>query len=87
MDVVYALIPVGVSEQAPAGVFSTRRRATAAAKKLWKRSDGYHIFEIHEMEIDVTYDSFSRGGNYTYRAVPPEKPLPEPTRVTPKVLA
>jgi hypothetical protein len=76
-EYLYILVPVGVSEQAPAGIFRGRGQAEKAAERLWKESDGYHTFEVHEMNVGVVYDSFSRGLYSWALGRKTDKPLPD----------
>ncbi len=75
---IYALIPVGVGAHPPAGVYTSTRRARAAAKRLWEKSDGYHTFEVWPLTLDETYKTFPLG--YSYRMKDGKftsEPLPE----------
>lgn len=57
---IFITVPVGVGHQSPVGVFLTEEEALSAANECWKRSDGYHSFEIQEREVGAVYDSYTR---------------------------
>lgn len=58
---VFIIVPRGIGEQDPAGVFLDKYEAFAAARRLWKASDGYHELVVQEREVGVVYDSYPRG--------------------------
>ena len=57
---VFLVVPMGVGEQNPVGVFLTREEAEEAAERVWTASDGYHSLLVQEREVGVVYDSFPR---------------------------
>lgn len=82
--ILYALIPVGVGEKAPSGVFDSRESAQAAAEVIYAKSDGYHDFQIYEMEVGTLYDTFTLQGYFSIHREP-QRDLGQVDVVNPKL--
>lgn len=67
----YVLVACGVSDAGVIGVYSSRRRARAAARKIHPQTDGYHHYDVREYVLDETregafpYTLFSDSGGTT----------------------
>lgn len=67
MTHVYIIVPEGVNDQLIPAVFTTRAAAQAAARELWRDSDGYHALRVERRELNKVYDTYSRYNDITGR--------------------